>query len=267
MKQSILAAGDLTVTSLACTSPWILQPETILFHHGLGARSECWHGWISALTDQYRLVFFDMRGHGSSPVSVDHVWSLESMLADLDTVVSAAIGEGEKLHLVGESIGGTIALAYATRQCSRLLSLTVSNGAHQGGSLNNLANWQQIMQNGGMAAWSQHMMQMRFAPDSVDERMWQWYETQQAECDQRSVLAAVELLIGADLSDQLGNITVPALILHPDSSPFIPVAVVAHLKTKLPDARLNVFAEARHGLPFSHAGLCAATMRDFLRTL
>jgi pimeloyl-ACP methyl ester carboxylesterase len=54
------------------------------------------------------------------------------------------------------------------------------------------------------------------------------------------------------------------LLLHGDSSPFIPVSVMADLKSRLPDARLQVFAHARHGLPFSHAKECARVLRGFL---
>ena len=42
------------------TPPWIEAPETILFHHGVGANWRCWLGWTAALTERYRLVAFDM---------------------------------------------------------------------------------------------------------------------------------------------------------------------------------------------------------------
>ena len=56
----------------------------------------------------------------------------------------------------------------------------------------------------------------------------------------------------------------PVLLLHPDSSPFIPVALMAELREALSDARLRVFPRARHGLPFSHAGECAQEMARFV---
>jgi pimeloyl-ACP methyl ester carboxylesterase len=56
----------------------------------------------------------------------------------------------------------------------------------------------------------------------------------------------------------------PVLLMHGDSSPFIPVPVMTDLKARLKEARLQVFAHARHGLPFSHGRQCAATLRAFL---
>ena len=46
-----------------------------------------------------------------------------------------------------------------------------------------------------------------------------------------------------------------------------PPPVLADLKARLPDARLQVFAAARHGLPFSHATQCAQVLRGFLEEI
>jgi len=54
------------------------------------------------------------------------------------------------------------------------------------------------------------------------------------------------------------------LLLHPDDSPFIPVATMAALRHLVPGARLHVVGNARHGLPFSHASLCADLFAAFL---
>ncbi len=78
------------------------------------------------------------------------------------------------------------------------------------------------------------------------------------------MLDAVDLLAGADLSDQLHRVTAPTLLLHPDSSPFIPLPVMAELKDRLPLAPLQVFADTRHGLPFIRAGECSAALAKFL---
>ncbi len=72
------------------------------------------------------------------------------------------------------------------------------------------------------------------------------------------------MLIGTDLTPRLSEITCPVLLLHPDSSPLIPVPVMAELHRLLSDARLNVIGPARHGLPFSHAQQCSSLLRSFL---
>ena len=59
-------------------------------------------------------------------------------------------------------------------------------------------------------------------------------------------------------------LAMPVLLMHPDASPFIPVAVMGELNEALPRSRLRVFAHARHGLPFSHAAECARELVAFI---
>jgi pimeloyl-ACP methyl ester carboxylesterase len=115
-----------------------------------------------------------------------------------------------------------------------------------------------------MSGWSAHMMPKRFFEGAISKDMWNWYEHEQAGANADFVLQAVRLLVGADLSPDLARVRMPTLLLHGDSSPFIAPAVLADLKSKLADARLQLFAHARHGLPFSHARQCAQTLRRFL---
>ena len=249
------------VTELA--APWNGAPETVLFCHGLGSVSDAWAGWLPALVDRYRVLRFDLRGHGRSPWPGADAALTFDMLCDDVLAVADAAGM-KRFHLVGESIGGTIALACAARHPDRLQTLTVSNGAHLGASIEAVHDWLDIIAQSGATGWSAHMMKLRFFEGAIDEAMWRWYEAQQATVSPDVLLRAVSLLIGADLTPELGRIECPVLLLHGDSSPFIPVAVMADLRDRLGDARLQVFAHARHGLPFSHARTCAETLRRFL---
>jgi pimeloyl-ACP methyl ester carboxylesterase len=245
------------------TAPWIDDKQFIVFHHGLGASSGTWAGWFPALADRLRIVSFDMRGHGrSSHPSADTALSLDVLADDIFRVADAA--GAQNFHLVGESIGGTVALLAALEHPERVRTLTISNGAHIGGSIQSIDDWKQIIDTRGMQGWSEHMMRGRFFDGAIDTAMWRWYEREQAAVSPDFVLRAVRLLAGADLSARLSALRVPTLLLHGDSSPFIPVAVMADLRARLPDARLQVFAHAKHGLPFSHAQACAQTLRRFL---
>jgi pimeloyl-ACP methyl ester carboxylesterase len=255
--------ADLHYELVDLTLPWLAEPQTILFHHGLGATSRTWAGWLPALADRYRLVRFDMRGHGrSTHPQPGAALSLEMLADDVFAVADAA--GAQRFHLVGESIGGTIALLAAIRRGERIDTLTVSNGAHIGGSIQSTQDWQQVNDTGGMPGWSARMMPKRFFEGAVSAPMWNWYEREQAGASPDIVLRALRLLVGADLSSELGKVRMPVLLLHGDSSPFIPVPVLADLKSRLANARLQVFAHARHGLPFSHAKECAQVLRDFL---
>ncbi len=237
--------------------------ESILFHHGIGASAGIWRDWQPALADRYRLVTFDMRGYGRSYVSAaDFVWSLDLLVDDLFAVADTA--GLSRFHLVGESIGGTVALAAALARPGRIATLTVSNGAHLGASIQRVEAWRRQLDAGGTKAWSDAFLADRFYDDALSPEHRQWFAAEQEKWTRDSILNALGVLIGTDLTARLGEICRPTLLLHPDGSPFIPVPVVAELHRLLPDAELNVFGHARHGLPFSHARECALVLRRFL---
>ena len=237
--------------------------DAILFHHGIGASAGIWRGWFPALADAHRLVSFDMRGYGRSHIpAVDFKWSLEQMVEDLFAVADAA--GLQRFHLVGESIGGTVALAAALAEPQRIATLTVSNGAHLGASIQRVEAWRRQLDEGGVKVWSDAFLRDRFHDDALSPDQRAWFAAQQEKWPQESILNALRVLIGTDLSPRLKDIVQPTLLLHPDGSPFIPVPVMAELHRLLPDAELNVIGHSRHGLPYSHASLCASLLRAFL---
>jgi pimeloyl-ACP methyl ester carboxylesterase len=245
------------------TAPWQATGETIVFHHGIGSCAEIWRGWWPALIESYQLVSFDMRGCGRSHIPpADFAWSLERLVEDVLAVADAA--GVQRFHLVGESIGGTIALAAALAAPDRIATLTVSNGAHVGASIEGVKAWRRQLDDGGSKAWSDAFMPQRFHDDAPSPRARAWFAKQQEQWKGDAILNALSVLVGTDLSARLKDIRCPVLLLHPDGSPFIPVPVMADLHRRLPHARLNVVGHARHGLPFSHASQCAALLRTFL---
>src|SRR5439155_18177282 len=103
--------------------------------------------------DRHRLVSFDMRGCGRSHVpEADFKWSLDLLVDGLFAVADAA--GLQRFHLVGESIGGTVALAATLAQPARIATLTVSNGAHLGASIQGVEAWRRQLDEGGVKSWS-----------------------------------------------------------------------------------------------------------------
>ena len=257
------AHGALHYDIVDRVAPWQSESDPILFHHGIGASAELWTGWHPALADRYQLVAFDMRGYGRSHVPpAGFKWSLGLLVDDLFAVADAA-GLG-RFHLVGESIGGTVALAATLARPERIVTLTVSNGAHLGASIQRVETWRRQLDEGGVKVWSDAFMFDRFHDGALSKARWAWFAAQQEKWPRDAILNALGVLVGTDLTARLPEIRCPTLLLHPDGSPFIPVAIMADLHRHLPDAELNVIGHSRHGLPYSHADRCAMLLRGFL---
>lgn len=257
--------GRLYFEVIDMTAPWVEHPETILFHHGVSTTSGIWAEWLPHLIDRYRIVRFDMRGFGRSEQAANEQteWTMDTMVADA-LAVAAAAGV-ERFHCVGESVGGTIAMALAIRHPERLRTLTVSNATHRGVAVQNIrGRWESVMADDGQQAWANEMMTRRFHPEALSPSMRAWFEREQATCSASATLGLANLLLETDLTPEIRRIQMPTLLLSPDASPFIPVTLMAELHAGLPDAEMQVFAHSRHGLPFSHGHECGRALRSFL---
>lgn len=246
------------------TPPWVDDPETIIFHHGVAAELAIWTPWLSILASKYRLVRFDMRGYGRSvKPGAGYKWSFDGLVDDLMHIADAV--DAKKFHLVGESIGGTTAVAYAlSSQKTRLLSLTLSNAAVKGGLLGNVNVWREMVKTGGQKKWASQMMEWRFHQGALDADTFHWYLNLHETCSMDACLGLADMLLTCDLTKQLRGIRTPTLLLSPDASPFIPTRIMAGMREEIPGAELEVFANSRHGLPLSHGDACARVYKDFL---
>jgi pimeloyl-ACP methyl ester carboxylesterase len=179
-------------------------------------------------------------------------------MAVIDTATNGNV------HLVGESYGGTVCLAAALDHPGRIASLTVMNTAHVGASVDNVAQWKTILDDGGVEGWSDFMMEARFAPGSLDDAAWSWFSERQRSHSYTTILHILQSLLNVDLLSRLGDINAPALLMNGDSSPFVSVSLMENLRDRLGDARLKIFPGVRHGLPFANAAECAGELRRFL---
>ena len=255
--------GALHFEIIDVTPPWLGEAPLIVFHHGIGATADIWAEWLPALVDRFRIARFDTLGFGrSAQPGLGYAWSLDGLVEDVLAVARAA--GGAPFHFVGESLGGTVGLRLASRHPEALLSLTASNASHRGGSIHRAQEWREFIGAKGMAAWGEMMTPLRLDRARVSEAQWRWFERVQAEASPDSVLDLADLLIGADLTPELGRIGVPTLLLAPARSPFVPLAVMEAIHAAIPGSELAVFADARHGLPCSHGPACGRALRAFL---
>lgn len=97
-------------------------PETLVLLHGLMQNSTMWAEMLPGLSEKFRLIKIDLPGHGRSPMSAE-VHTVELMAAKVQQVV-AHLGL-EDFHLLGHSMGGYTALAYAEKYPEMLKSLTL----------------------------------------------------------------------------------------------------------------------------------------------
>lgn len=256
-------ARGLNYVSNDLRPPWRTSGLPVVFNHGIGTNLGIWSEWVPVVASRHPVVRFDLRGFGQSPVPpADHRWTFDELIDDLLEV--AATTGAEKVHVVGESIGGTIALAAALKAPERFASVAISNASHRGPGITNIQGWRKTYESQGNAAWSAEMMANRFYPGAADPAALAWFSEVQEKSDRHAVLALAALLAGSDLSEALRTFKVPLSITLPDASPFITPSHGAEMHALVPDSRLRIVPHAKHGLPFSHARGEAEALVAFL---
>jgi 3-oxoadipate enol-lactonase len=243
--------------------PWRTSGLPVVFNHGIGTNLDVWSAWLPIVAARNPVVRFDLRGFGNSPVPPPaHKWTMDELVDDLLEVVATA--GASKVHLVGESIGGTVVLAAALKAPERFASVSISNASHRGTGITNIQNWHRTFEAGGGAAWNAEMMANRFYPGASDPAALAWFAETQTKSDRHAVVALGALLGGMDMSDALRAFKVPLSITLPDASPFISPAHGAELRALVPNSRLRIVPRSKHGLPFSHAATEAQCLVAFI---
>ena len=96
--------------------------DAIVFIHGFPLSRAIWDAQVRALSDRFKIVALDLRGMGASSV-VDGPYLMESLAGDVAAVLDhLAI---ERATLIGHSLGGYVALAFARMYAERLRRLAL----------------------------------------------------------------------------------------------------------------------------------------------
>jgi len=235
----------------------------VVFSHGNLMNRDMWAAQVEALRDEFRCVAWDARLHGSTKDDggLYTYWdSADDVLGLLDHLGV------EQATLVGHSQGGFLSLRAALRAPERVKSLGLIDtaavawppeiGAQMGGMRDRLRD-------GGVDAVGPILLaRLLGTPEMYQD----WLRVWQEQPPQR-LADAVSVLMGVDdISDRLGEITQPALILHGEDDQAIPPQAGQMLRDRLPGALdLIVISGAGHTPGLTHPDEVNGPLATFLR--
>jgi pimeloyl-ACP methyl ester carboxylesterase len=97
------------------------QGETILLLHGFGASGDSWNQLAATLTKKHRMIAPDLPGWGASTRIEGESYGYPTQLERLQNLVQEL--KLDRFHLMGHSMGGFLAAAYAARFPERVITL------------------------------------------------------------------------------------------------------------------------------------------------
>ncbi|WP_206741137.1 MULTISPECIES: alpha/beta fold hydrolase [Hyphomonas] len=253
----------------------------VVLVHGYSASLQTWDAWARKLRKDYRVIRLDLPGHGLSRCPDNDSIGIEQFVETVDRVARTL--DVERFTLVGNSMGGHTAWAYALEHPEKLDGLVLVDAAGwldapgEGESdpfifkllRNGVAR--SVMKDLDMSALIRSGLEDSFYDPAfvTDEMVDRYSAMSRAPCHRDALL---NLMSGATLrilasEELLGNITAPTLVMHGDSDNLIPVAHGQKFADAIPGAELIIYPQTGHIPQEEKAAESVADLRAFLAGL
>ncbi len=246
--------------------------DPLVLVHGTWVDHTTWGAVVPLLSPSFRLLTYDLRGHGRSrrgfgphPVE-DHVRDLEALLVATDHFPA---------HVVGNSLGGTVAVRLAAERPDLFRSLVVHDppmlGLLDSGPTADLTAVTEAMDGIAEVAGSGDLRgaAQRFV-DLVGRGASPWSRLPPALQEMYVANAACWLeeyedsrSASVDL-DRIAEFDPPAFLTTGETSPLFFDLILERLRSRLPNARKVVLPGAGHVPHLTHPGLFVGVLAGFL---
>ncbi|MGC2193762.1 MAG: 3-oxoadipate enol-lactonase [Terriglobales bacterium] len=199
-----------------------LEQETVLvLSNSLGTNLAMWEPQMPALSQAFRILRYDTRGHGRSSVSPGP-YTIEQLANEVLALLDKL--RIERVHFCGLSMGGMIGMSLAVRVSHRLRKLILCNTAPKIGSPEVWNTRIDTVRKNGMKAVADGVLERWFTPafraasPSAIESTKQMLLTTPVEGYAASCAAVRDM----DARDSISSIRVPTLIIGGTHDPVTP---------------------------------------------
>ncbi len=236
-----------------------------VFVHPVGLDLTYWGNQIEALCDAHDLVAYDLPGNGQTP-GTRADWTFDAAASALARVARST--GADRVNVVGISVGGMIAQAFALAHPELLRSLVLIATAATFSTAERDAMRQRaaLALRDGMSAVLQATIERWFTtatiarrPDIVDR------VGKTLLADDPTIYAAMwHMIAGLDFANRLGEITCPTLILTGEADPICPPSVARALHEGIAGSRLAIVPDAAHMCILEQPGFINDRLAEFL---
>jgi pimeloyl-ACP methyl ester carboxylesterase len=255
--------------------------ETVVLIHGLGSNKTSFFETVSALAPAHTVHAIDLPGFGSSSKPLrapyDAPWFARSLLRFLDA-------EGiDRAHLVGNSLGGRVAIEVGLQAPDRVRSLSLLCPSMAWRKRRHFVPLVKLLRPELAAIphtlgdslvrqnfWSMFSRPERIHPSAADVAVQEFLRTY------RSVNARVAFHSAArhiyldepngktGFWTRLGDLEPPAMFVWGDEDPLVPLAFSRYVREALPDSRQVVLDQCGHVPQVEHPVDANALVHDFI---
>ncbi|MBE3000620.1 3-oxoadipate enol-lactonase [Nocardiopsis sp. HNM0947] len=225
----------------------------LLLGPSLGAASDMWQPQVEALSAHFRVICFDTRGHGDSPVP-DGPYSIAELAGDVLRLMDD-LGV-RRAHYAGLSLGGMIGQWLAVHAPERIDRLALLATSPRMAPAQNWLDRAKLVRSEGTSAVADGVVDRWFTPGFVQEHPDQVQDRRDrvAATAPEGYASVAEAIAEWDIVAELPRVEAPTLVIAGADDPATPPE--GHGSTiaeQIPGARLAVLDQAAHLLSWEQA--------------
>ncbi len=253
-----MAIGDMQVSVRGDGPP-------LVFCHGFTTTGQFWREQLDPFSQTHRVVVVNLPGHGTSARPKDRAYTIDAFANDIAHVFDKL--DLQDAVLVGLSMGGTVAQRFALKHPSRIVGLVLVGATPHGlGPDVQVENVLAAIDELGVEQASQRVIERSFGPRASRELV-EFAKKEVTQTPEFVARRAIASLNESDTRDELGQISVPTLVVCGKEDRITPPAQSQELVQGIPNARLALLDDAGHFPMLEVPDTFNAELRRFLDAL
>jgi 3-oxoadipate enol-lactonase len=238
------------------------EAPPVVFANSLGTNFHLWDPQLPALASWYRVIRYDMRGHGLSATGSRREYTIAELADDLTGLLDAL--DVERASVVGLSIGGVVAQRFAAQYPARIERLVLCATGNRIGTTASWTERMEIVERDGMAPLVEATLGRWFTPRMHRERpaVVDGFRQMLSRTPATGYVGCCAALRYADQTADDARIAAPTLVIAGADDVVTTPEMGTALRDAIPSAELVVIPGAKHLLnvecPDEVAGLVQA---------
>jgi 3-oxoadipate enol-lactonase len=215
----------------------------LLFSNSLGSTIDMWDPQVPALTQHFRVLRYDNRGHGASDMPAGP-YTMERIARDAKELIEGL--EIGPVAFCGLSLGGMVGMWLGASAPQLLTRAVLANTSSYFGQPDLWNQRLALIENEGMQAAAEGIVQRWLTNDFMqnDPATTAKMLALVAGVAPTGYLAAAVAVRDMDLRDVLATISVPVLVIAGALDPATPPVMAEAIVEKIPNARLAILDAA-----------------------
>jgi 3-oxoadipate enol-lactonase/4-carboxymuconolactone decarboxylase len=217
----------------------------LVLANSLGTDLGMWAPQVAAFTAYFRLLRYDMRGHGASSAPPGP-YTIEDLAADLVAILDH-LGVG-RASLCGLSLGGMVAMHVAARRPERVDRLVLACTAAELGPAESWLDRAALVRAEGTSVLTETLAARWFTPRfaGANGTVVASVQAMVAASDAEGYAACCEAIAAMDQRADLSHIAAPTLVLAGADDPVTTPATGLQLSAAIAGSALAVLADDAH---------------------